>query len=94
LQQLHDLSQNQVVATSCWFESGQGHQSFFKLLIFCEHLGDVEAPDQKVGRSSGCRRVQAQRGATPAARGTEAGLARETVLLSLRQYRLGLREPR
>jgi hypothetical protein len=31
------VTQNQVVDTSCWFESGQGHQSFFKLLIFCEY---------------------------------------------------------
>ena len=23
-----DLSQNQVVETSCWFESGQGHHRF------------------------------------------------------------------
>jgi hypothetical protein len=25
---LHRATQNQVVETSCWFESGQGHQEF------------------------------------------------------------------
>jgi hypothetical protein len=38
----HYLTQNQVVATSCWFESGQGHQSDFA--DFIEGSGDRRAP--------------------------------------------------
>ena len=49
-----NLTQNQVVATSCWFESGQGHQ--FRFRQFPVGPGaDASRPRLRVGRTSGSR---------------------------------------
>ena len=39
------VTQNQVVATSCWFESGQGHQKF--------HLGTRERAASQIPQTIG-----------------------------------------